>query len=272
MRKLLLLTIVGLLLVACAREGSDGNTDDNSNGVTATPDATRTAVASAGEAVSFPTSRDLTLQGTLYGSGGPAVIFAHEPNSDRSAWQPLAVELASRGFAALVFDMRGHGESEGTPLLSLFRDDIEAAIDFVEGRGLTDYVLVGGDYAGMETIHVAAGRDPAAVVLVSVPESVAYVALERSLRDADLAALEAPKLLIVARDDRIVVTDESTGNTYQGPDYFREMNNIRDKLSEPLEFVTLDGDGHGSRLLETEQRDALIEAVTEFLETHAPPQ
>lgn len=263
----LFLVLILILSAACRRESNDGNED----GAATVPDATRTAVEATGEEVSFPTSRDLTLRGTLYGSGTQAVIFAHEPNADRSAWQPLAIELAARGYMTLAFDMRGHGASDGPRLLSLFRDDIDAAIDFVEARGAEAYVLVGSDYGGMETVHVAAERDPAAVVLISVPDSVAYAALERSLRDTDLEGIDAPKLLVVARDDRIVVTLEETGATYEGPDYYRAMNRIRDRLSEPVEFVTLDGDGHGSRLLESEQRDELISAVVAFLERHAPP-
>lgn len=267
-KRSLFLVLILILLVACEREEGNGSAD----GSTAVPNATRTAVESAAEQVTFPTSRDLTLRGTLYGAGTRAIIFAHEPNADRSAWQPLAVELAARGYMTLAFDFRGHGQSDGPRLISLFRDDIEAAIDFVEQRGAEAYVLVGSDYGGMETVHVAAERDPAAVVLVSVPDSVAYAALERSLRDADLEGIEAPKLLIVAEDDRIVVTDDSTGITYEGPDYFRAMERIRDKVSEPVEFVALDGSAHGSRILESDQRDALMEAIIQFLQTHAPPE
>ena len=195
----------------------------------------------------------------------------HEPNADRSNWQSLALELAARGYMTLVYDLRGTGESDGHQMLSLVRDDIDAAIDFIEQRGAESYVLVGSDYGGMETIHVAAERDPAAVVLISVPDSVAYAVLERSLRDSEIEGIDAPKLLIVAEDDEIVVSYESTGITYEGPDYYRSMRRIREKMSEPVEFVVLDGSEHGHRLLESEQADELKEAVFEFLETHAPP-
>ena len=267
MKKVLALILVLLLLAACGREDGDGSADRPD----ALPEATRTAVASTAEEVSFPTSRDLTLRGTLYGSGTHAVIFVHEPNGDRSNWDPLALELAARGYMTLVYDLRGNGESDGHQMLSLVRDDIDAAIDFIEERGAEAYILVGSDYGGMEAIHVAAEREPAAVVLISVPDGVAYAVLQRSLRDSDIQGIDAPKLLIVAEDDKIVVTDDSSGITYEGPDYHRSMRDIRDRMSEPVELVVLDGSEHGHSLLESEQADELKEAVFEFLETHTPP-
>lgn len=268
MRKGLLLLILGLtLLGACKREESDGGT----NGPLV-PETERTVVTSAAQEVAFPTSDDLTLRGTLYGSGERAVIFAHEPNSDRSDWQPLAVEMATRGYMTLVFDMRGHGESHGSIVLGRFRDDIEAAIDFIEARGANAYVLVGSDYGGMETIHVAAERDPAAVVLISVPESASFNNLERSVRDEDLQRIEAPTLLIVAEDDHPVFTIESSSVTVEGPDYHQAMSNIRERMSEPVEFLVLEGSAHGRRLLDSRQRDALVTSVIQFIETHAPAE
>ena len=268
MRKGLLLFILGLtLLGACEREENQGGTNGSRPAATAAP----VAVTPAAAEVAFPTSGGLTLRGTLYGSSERAVIFAHEPNSDRRDWQPLAVELATRDYMALVFDMRGHGESEGPLMLSLIRDDIEAAIDFVEARGADAYVLVGSDYGGMETIHVAAERDPAAVVLISVPERVTFSFLERRVRDEELQQIDAPALLIVAEDDQPTFTNEASGVTVEGPDYHQAMTNIRDRMGEPVEFIVLDGSAHGRRLLDSAQRDELISSVIQFIEHHVPP-
>lgn len=266
MRVVLFLLLLNLVLLgACGSAQRDRTTRS-------TLAAPPVAVRLAAEQVAFPTSGGVTLRGTLYGAGKRAVILAHEPNSDRSDWQPLAVELAARDYMTLVFDMRGHGQSDGTVMLRRFRDDIEAAIDFVKGRGADTYALVGSDYGGMETIHVAAEREPAAVVLISVPETVRFQNLERSVRDEDLQGIEAPKLLIVAEDDHPVFTSEVSGVTVEGPDYYRAMTDLRRRMSEPVAFVVLDGAAHGRRLLASPQREELLSSVLQFMEEHLPPE
>lgn len=70
-----------------------------------------------------PATRDLTLttpdgftlKGTLTlparPGKAPVVILAHEFQSDRTGWKPLAEALNARGIATLALDLRGHGQS-----------------------------------------------------------------------------------------------------------------------------------------------------------------
>ncbi len=101
-------------------------------------------------------SRNQTLAGDLYlpsdyreGDRLPAVVVT-------GAWTTVkeqmpatyAAELAERGYAALVFDFRGWGQSEGAvrfledPVRKT--EDINAAIDFLASRPETDAERIGG--------------------------------------------------------------------------------------------------------------------------------
>jgi dienelactone hydrolase len=46
---------------------------------------------------------------------GPGVLLFHQTNRTRKAWDDVAVQLAGAGINTLTLDMRGFGESGGTP-------------------------------------------------------------------------------------------------------------------------------------------------------------
>jgi alpha-beta hydrolase superfamily lysophospholipase len=46
---------------------------------------------------------------------GPGVMLLHQVNRERKSWDELAAQLAAAGIHTLTLDMRGHGESGGTP-------------------------------------------------------------------------------------------------------------------------------------------------------------
>jgi dienelactone hydrolase len=49
------------------------------------------------------------------GKPGPGVLLFHQSNRDRKSWDDVAAQLAAAGINTLSFDMRGYGESGGTP-------------------------------------------------------------------------------------------------------------------------------------------------------------
>ena len=46
---------------------------------------------------------------------GPGVLLLHQSNRTRKSWDDLAAQLAAAGINTLTLDMRGYGESGGTP-------------------------------------------------------------------------------------------------------------------------------------------------------------
>jgi len=46
---------------------------------------------------------------------GPGVLLLHQCNRQRKVWDDLARQLATAGINVLTFDLRGFGESGGSP-------------------------------------------------------------------------------------------------------------------------------------------------------------
>ncbi|MDR3670122.1 MAG: alpha/beta fold hydrolase [Holophaga sp.] len=67
--------------------------------------------------MSLTTLDGFVLKGTLtvppQPGPRPVVILAHQFQTDRSGWKPLADQLNAKGIATLALDLRGHGQSTG---------------------------------------------------------------------------------------------------------------------------------------------------------------
>jgi predicted alpha/beta hydrolase len=68
-------------------------------------------------AVDLTASDGVALKASYFAAAkpGPGVLLLHQGNRDRTAWSGLAGRLAAAGIHALTVDMRGFGESGGTP-------------------------------------------------------------------------------------------------------------------------------------------------------------
>ena len=115
----------------------------------------------------------------------PAVIICHGIGANKSDFTELAVFLAKRGYIALLFDFRAHGESEGgrTSLGHLEQKDIVAALDLLKARPEVDPGRIGiyGFSMGGSTAILTAAQTRAfsAVVVDS-----AFTSLRDQARDA----------------------------------------------------------------------------------------
>ena len=98
------------------------------------------------EDVTLRTSDGLTLRGWYFPVPrvDRAAILIHGRHANRAEYQGrlehIADFLIAQGFSVLLFDLRGHGDSDGDrfSLGQLERLDVASAIDFVASRGVAE--------------------------------------------------------------------------------------------------------------------------------------
>ena len=97
------------------------------------------------EDIALRTRDGLTLRGWFFPvRGDRAAIVIHGRHANRAEYhgrlEHIADFLIAQGFSVLLFDLRGHGDSDGDrfSLGQFERFDVAAAIDFVAGRGFAE--------------------------------------------------------------------------------------------------------------------------------------
>jgi pimeloyl-ACP methyl ester carboxylesterase len=140
------------------------------------------AAASRYEDVALRTNDGLTLRGWFFSVGNDrAAIVVHGRNENRAEFQGRAEKiadiLAGQGFSVLLFDLRGHGDSEGERFSFgyLERRDVAAALDFLERRGFPD------ERIGLVGISMGAGT---AIQTLLLRPKVGAVVSDSSYEDA----------------------------------------------------------------------------------------
>lgn len=121
----------------------------------------------------------------------PGVVVCHGLGSRKENQFPFAEFMAQHGFAALCFDWRGHGESEGA-LDDHTLDDVFAALDWLAARPEVDaarLALRGSSMGGMFALHAAARDAPvrALAVIAPAPEAETATWVESGLLQPMLA-------------------------------------------------------------------------------------
>jgi fermentation-respiration switch protein FrsA (DUF1100 family) len=131
------------------------------------------------QTVEFASSDGLRLRGWYIPSkNGAVVIFVHGHGSNRAELLDEAALLTARGYGALLFDLRNHGESEGDrTTFGLFeQNDVQGAVAFARAQSGVDPTKIAlfGHSMGGATVLLAAARMPgiAAVVTESAYSSV----------------------------------------------------------------------------------------------------
>jgi dienelactone hydrolase len=126
-----------------------------------------------------------SLKGTFFSAGrpGPGVLLLHQCNRQRKVWDDLAARLATAGLNVMTVDLRGYGDSSGTPVDKLtpqeapvvfnekFPTDVEAAYQYLltQPEVIRDSLVVGGASCGVnQSVHVAMNHpEVKALVLLS---------------------------------------------------------------------------------------------------------
>jgi len=142
---------------------------------------------------------------------GPGVLLLHQSNRTRKAWDDLAAKLAVAGINTLTLDLRGFGESGGTPVdkqtpeeTAQVRErspgDLDAAIQYLASQpGVKGEVIgVGGaGVIGVDRSVQTARRHPAEVKSLALLSGETLPDGREFLRQAS----QLPELFVVSDDD-----------------------------------------------------------------------
>ena len=132
----------------------------------------------AGQEARAPRVVDLTapdglkLKGTFSAAAasGPGVLLLHQCNRQRKVWDDLATRMTAAGMNVMTVDLRGYGDSEGTPIDKLTPEevdvvfneriplDVETAYKFlvVQPTVSPGILVVGGASCGVnQSVHLA---------------------------------------------------------------------------------------------------------------------
>ncbi|HEX2085607.1 MAG TPA: alpha/beta fold hydrolase [Solirubrobacteraceae bacterium] len=190
--------------------------------------------------VTFP-SGGLRCAGWLHlpdGDGpSPCVVLAHGFAGTRhDAIDPYADRFAEAGLAALVFDYRHFGDSEGMPRqlldVGLQHEDYRAAVAYARSRPEVDpsrIALWGTSFSGGHVVHLAA-RDPSIAAAIAqtpmvdgrlqilrFPRRAAVRVTGRALRDQLAALRRRPPVTMPVRGrpgDAAALTSPSSYEGY----------------------------------------------------------
>jgi pimeloyl-ACP methyl ester carboxylesterase len=214
--------------------------------------------------VSFRDHAGLTLRGWwIPGTKHETVVMVHGWTSSRAEPMSKAGYLIDAGYNVLVFDLRGHGQSDGdyTTLGLTEPDDVASAVAFARSRGPGPIALLGYSMGGALAVETGArDADVAAVIedsgygslasvfqagfqrqshLPAVPFGLPLVAIGQvdlhmqlsAVRPVlDAARLHKPLLAIVGTADQVVPPSE-------GFDIFRAAPG-------PKQLLVVPGAGH----------------------------
>ena len=241
------------------------------------------------ETVSFRTSDGLLLRGWIVPvSRDKAAVMVHGKDTNRFASDHtlrVARWLRDAGYTLLMFDMRGHGESEGDrfSLGQHERKDVAAAVDLLVARGFAPgrIVVVGESMGAAVAIQgVAVRGDVAAVVADSAYASGPaivdeagpgetglpgwYTALivlaAKALFGLDAAAVD-PEAVVRANAQVPFLFIHCDGDTLIGPHHARALSDASANISSRLWLATGCGHVGASARHPDEYRDRLIAFV-----------
>ena len=116
--------------------------------------------------VSFPSRDGLMLCGWWLevGDDNPIIVVVHGSGDNRAhpaeRMLGIAKDLVSYGYNVLMFDMRGHGESEGKHISAGYyeRNDVLGAIDYIRQSGIESKIGILGFSMGAATSLMAAAE------------------------------------------------------------------------------------------------------------------
>ncbi len=154
---------------------------------------------------------EITLRGWWIPAAEPraTVIRVHGVDSNRNSLLGLAAPLTDAGYSVLVFDLRGHGESDAARMGAGLdeRDDVLGAIDYIireRGASPGAIFLHGNSYGGAIAL-MTGWREPAVAgvyadsAFASLPDLVAQEVARRTVLPAWAASALRPGIGLISR-------------------------------------------------------------------------
>ena len=176
--------------------------------------------APAARVIDLKASDGTILKATYFAAAksGPGVLLLHQCNRQRKVWDDLAGQLATAGINVLTFDLRGFGESGGSPFdkqtpqehakveAEKWPGDMETAFQYlVSQQGVTrDVIGVAGASCGVNNSIQTARRHRGEVKSLVLLSGGTNLAGRQFLRQES----QLPELFAVADDDEFRPTVE----------------------------------------------------------------
>jgi 3-oxoadipate enol-lactonase len=166
-----------------------------------------------------------TLTGKV---GAPTVILSHGLAADLSMWEPQ-LDVLSRSFSVVCYDIRGHGGSSATPgdySLALLAQDVIALLDHL---GVEKAHYIGLSLGGMIGQYLGAWHG----------ERLSSLALCATTSEAPKESWEAR--VIEAREIGVAPLVEATVDRWVTPEFKREQPELMEKMRAMVLGTSLDG-------------------------------
>jgi pimeloyl-ACP methyl ester carboxylesterase len=175
------------------------------------------------------------LVGHRFGKGSTAVVLVHQYGGDVCEWTPYARRLASLGYTAIAFDLRGFGLSQRrTGNASLrYAGDVAAAVKTARTLGGAHVIVVGASIGANATVVAGANVKPPVDGIVSLSAPGTF----------RLDAIAAAKKLAVP-------VLYAAGAVDEGGNYARDARTMYDATpAADKQIAIVPGAAHGVRLV-----------------------
>lgn len=190
--------------------------------------------------VHFQTADGGQIEAALFEAGKErAVVFAHGAVFDKESWFFLCERLQREGIAALSIDFRGYGNSKAGSTNDKAQD-VNGALDFLEGRGYKSIGVAGGSMGGAAVLNALAQEER---------KSVDKAVLLAPAGGPAISSGSISKLFVVSKEEGL----------------YARVVSIHEKSAAPKELKVYAGSAHAQHLFKSEHADDLTKRIVAFL-------
>jgi pimeloyl-ACP methyl ester carboxylesterase len=256
-----------VLLAGCAASGTGETTQPSGQSPSTSPaptaqepppslkDACFSTDGVKGRSMWFTASDGVRLYGVESGTGGTAVVLAHEGGADLWGWLSYMKTLNRAGIRAFAFDFRGYGNSDRpeTARLALGRD-LAGAVAQVRVDGAKLVFLLGASMGGAAVVQDSADIHVDGLISLSGTRLWSGYGINDP---KGVRSLTAPFLYVGSRQDT------------RAP--LKEAQSIFDSVgSRDKQIVLYPGGAHGTTLVELPPfGDRTRALILEWIETRS---